>query len=961
MDKINKIEKLEFDKFRETVTNLLNRLDYKDVVNKDNIIIATKESPLSSEKYMFILFQQRLSGNNVNLQEIKDTVSNLQNDNLANVIFLVSQFNISNGFEQSISREISTIKLQFIGRDRLIKLIDDNYSDFWKHEDLMLIEYEKQFCQKNSEENELKKLKIFNDKYQKLLDIYIEPRISHFYENKATNTPVRKTVSIDELSSCNKPVLLSGEAGTGKTTLLKKIGQKLIEENVNIPTNKNVPVFLTVTEIYENNYKIAQLITQKVEKCFQSITLKDFQETYKTIVLIDSIDELDEEKQKSILLELNKLIESFNIRYIIGTRNSEKLLALSEKKNFEDYSIARFNTEQMRRFISQFFLGETQKAENLLDALRENRIIDKLPITPLTLSLISILYEEKNFEIPATIADIYDNFNSLIIGRSTVASRIEFIDISFKERILSLYALELLKKSQHTPMSKDEFFVFFTKYFEGKTLPIRQGTLEEVLTYLIDNTGVLILKDNKWVQFSHDSYMEYYGALEIFKHQREEEKLLVENFFENNWQNAAVFYAGKSKDMPKFLEKIIDVLKSAKYINQYFSGVLGCGYLLQALYQTDNKLRKNAVIEALNLNSFANDTLVKLASDEVVPFFKNYNLPILQLMGLMYFYETFNSITIKEPLKLAFEDIFNNYKQSKNYSDGYKAIELALTLDSKRINESSALETLVENETVLKDSLLYTLLDFSFGCFGTDKYKKIKDDIRKNYYPKLKDTIKDIISLPAHKLRFTNLETRTYSKIKIIVEGKTDAEILEHAFFVLTGGTLPYWNVIPAGNFDSGGASEVAKVISNCKPLIEKDELAIGLFDHDAKGLQEFRGLKENIFTKCENNTFRKHKDCDIYALLLPVPGELEHYLQKDQQFNYFEIEHYFKLDMLLEKGIAEKTVIEGGNIYKIKDGKKKDFSKYIRTQDNPQIFTHFVELFEMIDKITNSKVEYIE
>ena len=304
----------------------------------------------------------------------------------------------------------------------MIKLIDDNYSDFWKHEDLMLIEYEKQFCQKNSEENELKRLKIFNDKYQKLLDIYIEPRISHFYENKATNTPVRKTVTLDELLRCSKAILLSGEAGTGKSTLLKKIGQKLIEENVNISVNKNVPIFLTVTEIYENDYKIAQLITQKVEKSFQSITLNDFKETYRTIVLVDSIDELDEENQKNILQELNKLSEKFNVRYIIGTRNSDKLMALSEKSNFENYSIARFNTDQMRKFISKFFLGESQKAENLLDALRENRIIDKLPITPLTLSLISILYEEKNFEIPATIADIYDNFNSLIIeiGRAHV-------------------------------------------------------------------------------------------------------------------------------------------------------------------------------------------------------------------------------------------------------------------------------------------------------------------------------------------------------------------------------------------------------------------------------------------------------------------------------------------------------------------------------------------------------------
>ena len=117
---------------------------------------------------------------------------------------------------------------------------------------------------------------------------------------------------------------------------------------------------------------------------------------------------------------------------------------------------------KLRNLYQTFFLGENSKTESLLDALREKQKLSKrLPITPLTLSLISILYEENNLEIPATIADIYDNFNSLIIGRLTVSSRIEFVDISFKERILSLYALHLLEKEQHIPLTKEEFFYLF--------------------------------------------------------------------------------------------------------------------------------------------------------------------------------------------------------------------------------------------------------------------------------------------------------------------------------------------------------------------------------------------------------------------------------------------------------------------------------------------------------------------
>lgn len=60
------------------------------------------------------------------------------------------------------------------------------------------------------------------------------------------------------------------------------------------------------------------------------------------------------------------------------------------------------------------------------------------------------------------------------------------------------------------------------------------------------------------------------------------------------------------------------------------SGVLGAGYLLQALYQTDNTLRKDAILQALDLNAKSTDILIKLAADDVI-LFRSYSIPILQI------------------------------------------------------------------------------------------------------------------------------------------------------------------------------------------------------------------------------------------------------------------------------------------------------------------------------------------
>lgn len=960
MNKIEKVENLNSTEFKSAICKVISSAGYQEVEccgdNEDNTIKAKNVSPLSSENYLFVYFPFRLSGQ-IDISSIKEILIHNQQQSSANALYVVSKYHISNGFEESLTKEHMPFTINFIGRDRFIKLIDEHFPEFWRHDDLLLIAYEKQFAVEVSQETELRKLKYSNEKCQKLLNIYIEPRLYHFYEDKLTKTAVRKRVDTEYIITDAKSSIISGSAGSGKSTLLKRIGQMLIERNTEIIDNlRNLPLYISTSDIFSCNYKILEVIKNKIAPQFQD-SLEVLSSTYKIHLLFDSIDEFDDENQKSISKQLQEIDNKYNIKYYIGTRNSDKIISLFGENLIDSFSIERFNLDQVKRFISSFFLGDEYKANNLLDALRENKIIDKLPITPLTLSLISILYEENDFEIPATITDIYDNFNALIIGRSIVSSKIDFIDISFKERILSLYALEILQSKEHNPFTKDQFIKFFKDYYGGKTLPIKEATLEEVLDYIVKNTGILFIKDDRWIQFSHDSYMEYYAALEIFKHQRiQKEQELVDNFFDPHWQNAAVFYAGKSKDMPDFTMKITQKLATANQINQYLSGILGAGYLLQALYQTDNILRKDMILEALELVVKANDVYMKLASDDF-PMFRNYKIPILQLMNVFYFYETFNSVTIKEPLKISFKELMEQYNIKENPAIGFKLIQLAFTLDSKRINENGELEEII-NTSIMKEPSLLVLTELAIDLLGKEKYKEYKSELRKKYY-NLDVVKKRIVELPASKLRFSNLDTISSNKeYTLIVEGKTDAEIIEHAYYVLTNGQSPYWRINVSGNNgETGSAHDVSQTISNAFPLLDNTKCIIGIFDHDSAGLQNFNGLKEGNFDKILNGTRKKHKLGEIYAVCLPIPGEMDNYLQTRQEFNFFEIEHYFGTEFLKERKLLKDTPIP--DVFEIYKNKKTQFSSEIRKLSEPHIFKYFIDLFKEIDSITNVEIEY--
>lgn len=958
MNKINKVENLTIAEFGKALSKVISLAGYQDVeFCNDNLIKAKSVSPLSSEKYLFVILPFRLSGQ-VEVASIKAILVTNQQQSTANALYVASKYHISNGFEESLAKEQIPFKINFIGRDGFIKLIDQYYPEFWRHDDLLLISYEKQFGIEVSQETELRKLKFSSDKCAKLLNIYIEPRLYCFYEDNLTKTAVRKRVDTDFILSNRKSLIISGAAGSGKSTLLKKIGQLLIAKNTEITDDiKNLPIYISTNDIFINDYKIFEVVRNKLSNQFP-VSLDDLLSSYKIHLLIDSIDEFDDENQKLVSKQLQEIETRYKIKYYIGTRNSDRIISLFGENTVDSFSIERFNLDQVKRFIASFFLGDELKANNLLEALRENKIIDKLPITPLTLSLISILYEENDFEIPATITDIYDNFNTLIIGRSVVSSRIDFIDISFKERILSLYALELLQSKEHSPLTKDQFISFFKNYYAGKTLPVKRATLEEVLEYIVKNTGILFIKDDRWVQFSHDSYMEYYAALEIFKHQRmQKEQDLIDNFFDPHWQNAAIFYAGKSKDMPDFTSKIVKKLSTANQINQFLSGILGSGYLLQALYQTDNIIRRDMVLEALELVVKANDVFMKLASDDM-PMFKNYKIPILQLMNLFYFYESFNSITIKEPLKLSFKELIEEYNNNENPTVGFKLIQLAFTLDSKRINESHELEEVI-NTNILKEPSLLVLTEIAIDLLGKDRYKEYKSELKKKYYSldKLK---KRIVELPASKLRFSNLDTITANKeITLVVEGKTDAEIIEHAYYVLTNGQYPYWKVSVSGNNGlTGSAQSVNKTLSNAFPLVDNSKCVIGIFDHDSAGIQNFNGLKEIDFDNISNRTIKKHKLGEIYAVCLPIPGEMDHYIQIKQEFNFFEIEHYFGEQFLREKDLLKGTPIP--NVFEIYKNKKVRFSQEIRKLTSPSIFKYFMDLFKEIDRITKVEIDYL-
>ena len=264
-DKIEKVSKLNQNETTKLMRTLLEKKGFTNICSNEDCISATQSGLLGDTSIVFITFAFKLSGNlETKTEDIADNIRQIRNKYSANAIFIYSQMVISKGFQDSLNSLFSSAVPNYIGRDEMVTLIDEVLPDFWRHEDLTLIKYEKEMISYLNQDNDLRKLKFPKENYSKLMDIFIEPHMVRYYEDPKTKITVQKKYSMEELISHKDSLIIDGPAGYGKSTLLKSIAKSLIEQNTVSSEKRNFPIYLTSFDIFEGEYNIGNAIRAKI-------------------------------------------------------------------------------------------------------------------------------------------------------------------------------------------------------------------------------------------------------------------------------------------------------------------------------------------------------------------------------------------------------------------------------------------------------------------------------------------------------------------------------------------------------------------------------------------------------------------------------------------------------------------------------------------------------------------------
>ena len=214
---IEKIEDLSRGELDDLIIKILSKQEFESIELLEDCIKAKQRTFLNKSAAVFITFPFKLGGlTGVDYQAIAQKINQIREKYAANNVFVYSNRTISKGFQTEISNALKTIRMTYISRDDLIQLVDEMFPEYWRHDDIELIQYEKDYTDFVANDSDLKKLKFPNDKYAKLLDIFIEPMLMRYYQDAKTNNPVSKKYSVNELIAHDESVIIEGEAGAGK-------------------------------------------------------------------------------------------------------------------------------------------------------------------------------------------------------------------------------------------------------------------------------------------------------------------------------------------------------------------------------------------------------------------------------------------------------------------------------------------------------------------------------------------------------------------------------------------------------------------------------------------------------------------------------------------------------------------------------------------------------------------------
>lgn len=387
-------------------------------------------------------------------------------------------------------------------------------------------------------------------------------------------------VSVEDALGANPYVMVSGGAGSGKTTLVQWLAASAARASFSGSLdswNGRVPFILplrrfvgkTLPQPEEFVVPIAAPISGMMPSGWAHRVLG----SGRGLVLVDGLDEIPAEQRLETTNWLEQLIDQFpENRFIITSRSTALSDELVSSKRFAYANLLPMEYGDIKQFVAHWHaaavkdISSEEEKESIheserliLATIRDRSSIRSLCNSPLLCALVCALNRDRAGNIPENRMELYDTALQMLVVRRDEARRVavtEDVALSYKQSEMLLRSFALwLHENGHADADKADFEARIGKellYLHGST-----ATKEDVAQHLLVRSGVLREPVPGRVDFVHRTFLEYLAAAAIV----DDDSItkLILHAHEDHWREVVIMAAGhaKSKDREDLIRGLI--------------------------------------------------------------------------------------------------------------------------------------------------------------------------------------------------------------------------------------------------------------------------------------------------------------------------------------------------------------------------------------------------------------------
>lgn len=789
-DKIQKLKEIPKETEIHTLLyELLSEMKYKDVqITHENGNVPEYGKDLIASRYdeiedvdewtAFVVKKGDLTGTSITNIEIKAQVQECFSycfDSLKygriniSKVKIVTNGKINSGALQKFNRDefYKNPNISFWTGEDLLKHIDKYYPRYWLEGSNVYKHYIEIFQYNNRQDDFTKAIAATDKNIKKIIDNTIKQKLIEFLYDESDGKFKRKWFDVEDLNKTTECKLIVGESGAGKTTLFKQISNNIIFENSIRNNYEFFPIILKFIDLKESNFRVEDAIRSYFQKnIFKplNINVEELLIKKNYILFIDALDEIGDKDAKDKALKVVKLFSTENpeLQIICSSRHSDSLLGVCRNLEFRYFEINGISIQQAESFLGRYFEDDSIKCRRIVKSLKDSRILDKLPKTPLTLTLLTSLFDENGYEIPATISDLYKYFIEILLNKNIKESHLDLLKVGVHRSVLS-YIAEYLHSNKIKSISKYDLVIKISMFAKDRG---HKYDVNELIDDLVQDINILVENDRGEIEFKHLSFQEYFTAFQYYSINPIGKSNFINNFNDIWWQNVAIFFAGMSKDSPDLIDEILEKSVPGEFY-EYLINTAGLGYLIQAMYNTPLKYRLNVIKKNIENINKALRFIINTDEDKYFEVKSFLHTSYGANKVLAYWYEFHHtSVTLKEPLESLFDDMvlmleenkFSDLNEKKDFE--YSTYLIAATLQNIEFDDFERYNKLLN--LIEKDNYIVQ------GLIDSDSNTKIKELTKED---KRRKSIKKF----EHRLGFldgqkiidkVNISIKTGEKIK---------------------------------------------------------------------------------------------------------------------------------------------------------------------------------------------------